>query len=568
MREKKKAIQYSLTKRAGKAGGWPGVTLLILFAVQFAVICFFNLTQIKNHIGVDASWNLLKAALVWKEKTLIHPMWVDTTSLSLDNSLVIAAPLYGLTGNLTLSFGIANLLTLLMILTCVWLILHRLDVRFSARMIVLNLIVCPYLVSGFALENDLGFIKSVLSTSFVVVNDLGYFSTVLGGAAFYNWRVLIALLVVLVFVQIRQNRRTGILGAVTLLLCAWSGISSGIYLIVMMFAPYLIYEVEAAMILNDRKQLIRKDAGFAVLGSLFTLAGAGYTHFILRFDTISVSRTWTAYQNLGKNFGAALQGFIKLIQALPAEGQEEGILSRAGFFRACPILILLAFVICIGYFAVRVFRKDHLLEEKGIYLFLLNIVFLNFAFFGMFNVTYGAAVFEERYLITTFFVAVLLVGLFFSEMSEKGFAGTVMTLVMILAIAGTDYQSDRQYMRVNNDGWQLDQIQEMAETNDAGLVCFWGEELESVGKIMRAYDPERIYKIVSNDGGRFFCFDMHKDDYLYGERKGEYEGPTMFVAGKEKNEIWEDILSRCTLVGELDEVNVYLCPDNPIPWLN
>lgn len=139
---------------------------------------------------------------------------------------------------------------------------------------------------------------------------------------------------------------------------------------------------------------------------------------------------------------------------------------------------------------------------------------------------------------------------------------------MILAIAGTDYQSDRQYMRVNNEGWQLDQIQELAESNDAGMVCFWGDELESMGKIMRAYDPERIYKIIPSVGGKFFCYDMHTDDYLYGERKGEYEGPTMFVVEKGENPIWEEVLSRCTLVREINEVFVYLCPENPIPWLS
>ena len=567
MRETKISVRHSLIEYVKRTGGAPGIILLILFLVQFAVICFFNLTQIKNHMGVDASWNILKAALVWKEKALIHPMWVDTTSYSLDNSLMIASPLYGLTGNLTLSFGIANILTLLLIFTCIWRILQRMHVRFSARMIALNLIVCPYLVSGFALENDLGYIKNVLSTSFVVVNDLGYFSTVLGGAAFYSWRVLIALLVVLVFIKIKQDHRMGILGVVTLLLCAWSAISSGIYLIVMIFAPYLVYEIEVAMILNDRKQLIRKESVFAVSGSLFTLAGACYTHFVLHFDTISVSRTWTAFQNLGKNFEAVLQGFVKLIQALPAAGKEEGILTRAGFFRAFPILILFAFVVSIGYFAVKIFRKNHLLEEKGIYLLFLNIVLLNFVFMSMFNVSYGALVFEERYLITTFFMAVLLVGLFFGQMSEKSFSGTMLMMLMILAIAGTDYQSDRQYMRVNNEGWQLDQIQELAETNNAGMVCFWGDELESVGKIMRAYDPERLYKIISSDGGKFFCYDMHMDDYLYGEQKGEYGGPTMFVSEKGKDLIWEEILSQCALVWELDELTVYLCPDNPIPWL-
>ena len=104
------------------------LALAALFVCQFAVICYFNLTQMRNHLGYDSSWNLLRAALVWQEKTLISPAWSETTNLHLDTPLPLASLLYGLTGNIWLASGIGNTLMVALLLLFMWKILARLKV--------------------------------------------------------------------------------------------------------------------------------------------------------------------------------------------------------------------------------------------------------------------------------------------------------------------------------------------------------------------------------------------------------------------------------------------------------
>ena len=74
--------------------------LIVLFVGQFFVLCFFNLTQLKYHIGFDVSVNYLKAMEMAKQGTVFIDHWVDVSYLLLESSVPLAAPLFYLTGNI------------------------------------------------------------------------------------------------------------------------------------------------------------------------------------------------------------------------------------------------------------------------------------------------------------------------------------------------------------------------------------------------------------------------------------------------------------------------------------
>jgi hypothetical protein len=82
----------------------------ILLILQFLVICYVNLCQNQNHIGYDPSALYLKAIEIWKQKTLFPPNYADQTSLMIDSPAPLAALLFGLTGNIFVAYGVANIL--------------------------------------------------------------------------------------------------------------------------------------------------------------------------------------------------------------------------------------------------------------------------------------------------------------------------------------------------------------------------------------------------------------------------------------------------------------------------
>ena len=72
-----KMTQFTQRGKRARAGekGWRklgvvGLVLVLIFVCQFAMLGYFNLTQMRNHVGYDSSWNFLRSALMWDEKAL------------------------------------------------------------------------------------------------------------------------------------------------------------------------------------------------------------------------------------------------------------------------------------------------------------------------------------------------------------------------------------------------------------------------------------------------------------------------------------------------------------------
>ena len=515
-----------------------GIALAVLFVCQFAVLCYFNCTQMRNHLGYDSSWNILRAALVWDEKTLIGSSWSETTNLHLDTPLPIASLLYGFTGNALLSFGIADMLAVGLLLFFMWKILTRLNIRTNAKLIALNMLICPYMTTGF-----------------LSYNDLGYFSCVLSGASYYSIRSLFVLMIFYEFVKIVQDRKIGVFGWFLWPVCMLSGFSTGIYLMIIMLIPCLVYELELAAIRNDWKQLISRECIFTYICCAFVAAGKIVAMTLVHFVAMDSSRGWTSFENLWKNFGAVIQGFLKLLQALPET--VHAVMSLTGFLRIFALVIFAVIVLAV----ISVLRrtKRNIAENDGAGLLLLNIVFLNLLVLGLFNVQYGAAVFEERYLSTTLIMTMIIVALFFNGLEPRWVLTAMLSLIMTGSLLIVDAHSDVNYLRMTNDEWQMDEIQALAESQDAGVVYFWGDDLTVIGRALRPCDLNRIYKELPDTGGFF----IHWGDYTTYDRQEEYSGPTLLVCPRDQHLVPERILTEYTLLAELDQVEVYGSDHNP-----
>ena len=133
---------------------------------------------------------------------------------------------------------------------------------------------------------------------------------------------------------------------------------------------------------------------------------------------------------------------------------------------------------------------------------------------------------------------------------------------MAVSVFLVDVHSDINYLRSPNDAWQLDEIQSLAESQDAGVVYFWGDDLGMIARTMRACDLNRIYKTVSDSGDSF----IHAyGDYTTYDNFEDYNGKSLLIVSREKNLVPENILGEYTLLSELDQANVfvYICNRNP-----
>lgn len=168
--------------------------LILIFVTQLIISIYYNIASLGEHMGYDSSWSYLKAGLMWREKAFASEMWAEQTNLFLDSTMLPAAFLYGMTGNLLVSYGISNNIVLIAIIYCMSDIVKELQMRKSVRLICLNLLICPYMVNGFA---------RLIPGLF---NELGYFNCLISGPAFYSVVVLLFLMVVSVVINLKTEK--------------------------------------------------------------------------------------------------------------------------------------------------------------------------------------------------------------------------------------------------------------------------------------------------------------------------------------------------------------------------
>lgn len=518
--------------------------LLIIFAVQLLMVLYFNIALLGEHMGYDSSWSYLKASLIWKERSLISGAWNDQTNVFLDSSMPLASLLYGITGNLLVSYGIANSIVLIGLIWCMSGIIKDLRMERSIQLICINLLICPYLVNGFTIHND-----------------LGYFNCLISGPAFYSVRVLLFLMTIRVFINLQKGSKLRFCMVLSLLLCILTGISSGIFMTIILLFPCIMYFIEIALIDNKLSGLKRPEAVYIYACLFCSLFGKMIGEHLLNISVIDTTRTWISIEKIWTNIGSVIQGIMVMLGVLPVFDTEIPILSREGIYRVFPMLIF-AVVVIAFIFCMTKCLKNLKNEDRNL-LFFCNIVACNLIIFSLFNGTYGGteSLFEVRYLICAYMAMIVLTGFFLSRLDKKMLYSLCLYGALILGILGTDIISDHKYMNTTNDFMQMDEIKKVIDETDAELVYCWGNAINILGRNMRVYDLSRVYKSIADEGGY-----IHWGDYLYYENAGDYTGPTIMIASSENNIVPEEILKQYTFIGGTDMVNIYYCGYNPVEF--
>lgn len=523
------------------------ITLIITFFTQMLFITWFNLTTIKSHTGFDSSWTYLRSVLMWEEGTLKNPTWSEQNNFFLDIPGTPATLFYGLTKDIFLSFGITNIIILVLILWVLYKIVDTMKLDVKSKFFALNLVVCPYLTNGF--DNHL---------------DLGYFSNVLGCAGHASVRVLIALMIIYQFQLIHEKNEFSIGTYVTFLLCVLTGTSAGVFMIIMMIFPLLMYELEMVFLKNNWYVLKTKESIFAYICTACIFIGKVGMNFFYPGESLDGSRTWTTLDSLWKNMGAVILGFMKLLGVLPVTKDEEiSIMSPEGITRLFPIVIFIVFIISMVVIIRKCIKEPK--GNAGIIMYLANIIVCNFVTFSLFNVQYGQYVFEDRYLITTFFAAVVILAYYINSLDKKQIFSLVLSLGLLIAIIGNNIISDINYYVVENVYYRravaIDEY--LDAQNDSDLVYIWGNDLVSIARIIRVYDTDRIYKFVKDNGGYY-----HWGDYTTYEVNADYTGVTYLIIDPAFDKATPEVLDHYQLVQEYEGLLLYRCDTNPVDFSN
>ncbi len=515
--------------------------LWLVFVLQAAAVVYFNLFELKCHMGFDSSWMILKTFLINKEHAFFRGPWIEQNNLDLDTSLLPATLLYAITGKIYLSYALGNLIIFVPIILSFHSILKKLNLGTASRLFALNMLISPYLVTGYNLIN------------------LGYAECFIWGPAYYNLRILTILLTINEYINIKKHGELGILSIVTLALYFFSGISCGVFLLVIFIFPCLVFVVLKTLLKNDIKVLTRKESVYFYLITGAALVGKEFASKVLGIRIIDASRTWTTLESFFNNIQAPFLGLMKLVGALPTKDKVE-ILSAKGIMQLFPLFIFAVVVLSVVFTCIYIKKniaKDERCETLSL---LITVVAVNYASLSLFNVVYGSDVFEERYLICSFIVLLLIAAFYIDRLDMSKLFSKLLCIGLLLSLFMNNIVSDATYHKENNSVFYVDEISEVVKSQDAGLIYVYGNNLSTLEFIVRVYDFDHVYKYVQENNAIY-----HSGDYLYYDDASEYSGPTLLIVHHRDNNLPDEVMEQYTLVQSInDRIDIYRADANPM----
>ena len=472
----------SMTRLTAAANFLLGALLIF----QFGFLCWCSLTQWQSHLDADSSTQILKVLEISKAGSLSLPNWNDTTNLLLDTPLSLAAALMPLFHDPFLSYGVGNIIFLILFVYGIWQLLRRAGCTLTLRMLALFLILTPY--------------------SYTEV--LGYGNCLLVQGAHYLMRALYMVYLLYSLMQLyRKERGFGhlITWIFTLGLGAWIGMSSGTFMFLMVLLPTIAGFVLCAFAANRPQMLLSSGGAFLTLKLLSWGAGYFVQRGIIGFVSRDSAIAWNSYTEFLPNLSKVIQGYLKLTNALPADNgvmvlSAKGIAFGISFIVS--IVILSGTLLClwrIGHSFSAACRAAG--TERGLlFSVLVSIVGVDALVLIGASLAYGEQVYESRYLIFLVIASILLLVLCLPWFKRAGGLYAPALVSLSALCAGNAFLCDAGY--VTHPTYDFSTAIELTsaldeEYPDVKVVYMVSDDHDR--RVLRVADTSKIYRMITGE---------------------------------------------------------------------
>jgi hypothetical protein len=480
----------------------------VLLILQFIAICYTNLFQNQNHLGYDTSSFYLKAIEMWKQKTVFIENYAEQTTLQIDTPIPLAALFYGITKNIFIAYGMANIFCTIAIVVVADSIMRLLKIRSLFKIVALNFILSPYIAPHF--HNG---------------NTVEFFSTLYVSYGAYSVKVLLTLLILRITLNI-YNRLGGIKNTILAIVCIFlvfiSGLSSGYHIIAFALIPAFFFLFIQAIICSDVKHLFNRALLWLIIATVFACAGKVFAKFYLEYDSWEGGMPLTNIPDFYKNLGSIYLGFVDLMAAAPLTDVRAISLSGICYLMNQFLhIIFLMLVIC-----SIIHIAKHKKAKNQTLLILICLIVSNLFVFTLLKTIQGSPVFEIRYLIPSFFCLVFLVAYLADSLNDRSYFKKFIFISLLGLLIFSNISSNIVYGRtIITDNHAIKN--ELKKYSTKIVYGVFGDNTVLL-RNLRVLDPEKIYKLISfGKDGRYNAF--HWGDYTYFDEGGEYQGDTLLL---------------------------------------
>ena len=474
-----------------KEWGWDAVFGAILI-VQFLLWGWLNLhyQYVNDH---DSAKALYHTICMWEEKTLLIPGWKYMTTAEWDCSVLPALLFYGMTGDILLSFAIANIIH---VFCYTWILLklfRNLGLRGKYAYMTASVILIPL---------ELGM--------------LSYANMLFYGAAQYVYKTLLPLWMLQLLTTPKGHWKKAAFALQMLLFCALTfltAVSSGMYVFLCGLFPITV--CTALFIL--RSEQIKPHAGriaVCLAAGIMTLGGYALQK-ILGLSTYADEINLVLVEDFFPQLTTILMDLLRLTRSLPS--QDISLYTVGGIM----YLIRFAFLICMlffglkglkGWFDERGLHSDD--EEIGLLPYagaVLSGIFVWNIFIQQITIT------SPRYHMIGYIPLMAAAGITFAAGTQRRSAfirfiryacAAGALLMMMLGCWRSIFSAAGNYHRDYHDA-----VMEIAQAQNADSVAFINDSASA--EMARAFYPDRVSVSYFTSNSSLVNYDAY--DY-YDER--------------------------------------------------
>ncbi len=432
--------------------------LLLIFIVQFLLIALCNIKLIDNNIDCDTAKLFVHIMKMAEHSSIIIPNWYYSTTFEIDCSSLLALPIYMLTNDIYLSFGIANIIFLAGLISIIFFLFKDKNIMYP--LLTANLFCIPY-----------------------TIGMLDYFNMLFFGGAQYIIKGALPLLfiVLILWCESAQNQKRKLYSFIPLVIFEFlvliNVFSSGIYVLFVGFFPilvsYALYKIlkcekpaKLSYILIGLT-LVLSIVGI-ILNKIYMDGGRGAGMTLISFYQI-IANTFGCFAGIFELFGGISHDLNVDVAVLSLEG--IGILLKA--------LLVHTFIVCGIIAFIKILRK-----KADLRLVLLLSVFIWNMFVLLATKTQaGSPTYEYRYhiigMLPLICVSVIILLNRWCELKtfQKRIFATIAILVLIClnilsfpkALDRTDKQAELKVLCSYCDQLDVDYVYLYDASNDADM---------------------------------------------------------------------------------------------------
>lgn len=482
---------------------WTERVLTGMIFLQIVLLCVINLTQLRALVGYDSSSGYLMVHKMTEQGSLILKDWAYQTTMGWDSPVLGAAFFNMFLHDPFLSFGISNILSVAVMVVIFVLLLHEMNIYGTAARLAVVMLLTPY------------------TAAYSATNSLDYFSMTCINMGSYSYRIifLFALAVCYIRLEKRWNQKmkksgkaksskaptakasvsvsTIVLAVLSSALALIIGICTGISMVILLVAPFILASMVRVFFDSDAKVLGSSAFLFALSQAALIFIGKLISSHVLHFSGRAESIEWISAEKFFSNVQGLFSGYFALTFGLPLQSRVN-ITSKLGIAFGVMLCIALFLAVCGIRGMIRAIRHKDFSSPD----FLFTCVILVNAFVLLFsNSSYSSETIEPRYFIYILISFMLLCcqGLSGFTPDPKKLIERVFLPIVILAFAFSNlmFYYSLYHHRVNLQ--KYDRIIAQVNQTQAPVIYTFGEDVGLDSRILRALDLDHIYHQIASD---------------------------------------------------------------------